>query len=247
MARQNLNELIRDGPPISFVADMLGISRPTFYRYMEAYQNSEDSKINRYVKEYFDAVIMGKFKTKDDARNYLEQTKYLVEGQKEEKTRIVLDERRKLEQEYRNLQFNRSEMTPAQRVAKEEEFDKHKAELEEYASSNGVDLEDGWFMRDQETLEWNQGEIRSTCKNFIESVYVIVDVPYEKLKDVSVELLTVISGEDFSLKTVKMPLDCRCVNMGDVPDGLVCKYRIKWVDGDKVKTIGPYDIGMTGY
>ncbi|WP_400204671.1 hypothetical protein [Methanomethylophilus alvi] len=85
------------------------------------------------------------------------------------------------------------------------------------------------------------------CELPLKLVNTLVDVPYEQLRNVEVELYAVVSGEDFSIRRVRMPADSRCVDMGDVPDGIVCKYSLRWTDGDKVKTAGPYLIGKTGY
>ena len=75
------------------------------------------------------------------------------------------------------------------------------------------------------------------CELPLKLVNTLVDVPYEQLRNVEVELYAVVSEEDFSIRRVRMPADSRCVDMGDVPDGIVCKYSLRWTDGDKVKTL----------
>lgn len=241
MSRMMLKEKIKQGPPVSRVAMLLAISRPTFYRQMENYMNADDSKVSAHVKEYFDKVMNDEFKTKDEALAYLEQSKDIVEAEKDYHSKQIFSAQRAISRKYRYLQLSRNEITVEERIKREKEIDEERNKLEALAESYGIDLDEDSDDEEDE-MTWNGGEIRTACRGFADNIYVIVDLPYEKCNDVTVEFYMTISNQDFSFKKVKIPENTRCAAMGDVPQGVSCKYSVSWQDGNKIKTVGPFPV-----
>ncbi len=251
MNRTQLKDKIKQGPPASQVAKLLGVSRPTLYRQMDKYMESNDPEMNPYVKEYFDCVMMGKFESKEAALEFLEQRKDFMEMEKESHRETLQRLQEELMDSYHEYQFERNNLSAKIRVEREEEFDKKRSEIEEMAKTYGLELTHGWFYLEEEKLEWNKGnspgDVRTTVQNFIEGPYIIVDLPYDECKNVTIEILLTISGEDFSVKKLKIEEGSRFAKIGDVPDGMSSKYIVHWLDDNKVRTVGPFPIAKTGY
>lgn len=110
-------------------------------------------------------------------------------------------------------------------LRKKRELDKRRKKLEELANPLFVDFEDGWFG-DEETLEWNHGEIRSTYRTSLRRC-TLSPIPYK-------------------IKGVNLLLDFKCADMGVFR---MISYANIWSDGygNKMKTEGSYIVGKTGY
>ena len=242
MGRENIDELLRNGVPLTFVAEKLGISRPTLYRQIELYKSSEDQKMIDSVREYFDMIVMGKITTEEDARKQLEQIAYLAEAKGESKVMEI----RKIQDELMIAQIDYSrekrDMSTQERVEAEKKIEM----LEEKIAKMEDDLGNGpirdRFGRRVDRLRWNDGEIKSAVQSSYGSARIYIDADYDRCKSIWVEISVDISGRDFPFGREKPAENRKYVDIGDLPGNSLYRYSLRWMDGDKMKSAGPYDI-----
>ena len=243
MTRAELKEKMKEGPPLTMVADVMGISRPTLYRHMEYYMRGEDSKISPNLREYFDKVMIGRFKTEQDALKELEQIRFLIEGENAKAKEDLEVEWDDYKSEYRNLNRGINTMAPDEVGRKMKELGKKRAELESRARELGLDPS---FPFDEdvepEVLRWNEGEIRSTCVGNFEGFMVLIDADFERCREITVEVLVKVSGEDFVFARVKPGENTRFAEIKCSLDPSNLKYRLKWNEGDRVRYAGPFAV-----
>lgn len=244
MGRENIDELLRNGVPLTFVAEKLGVSRPTLYRQIELYKNSEDQKMIDSVREYFDMLVMGKIQSEEEARKQLEQMAYLADAKGESK---VLDIRRArddlmiAQHEY----YSQSDsMTVQERVEAEIRLEKMRDSIRELED----DLDEGpardRFGRRIDRLVWNDGEIRSAVQANYDSARIFIDADYDRCRSVWVEISVDISGKNFTFGRERPEENRKYVDIGSLPGNAMYRYRLRWTEDDRQKTAGPYEIIM---
>ena len=248
MTRSELKEKMKEGPPLTMVADLMGISRPTLYRHMEYYMRGEDSKIGPNLREYFDKVMIGKFKTEQDALKELEQIRFLIEGETAKAKEDLENDWDEFRSEYRLFDRGIGTMSSDAVGRKMKELERRRADLETRARELGLDPR---FPFEEEgepaELRWNEGEIRSACVYSYEGFTVFVDAEFERCREITVEAIAKVSGEDFVFARVKPEENARFAVMKMMMDVSGLKYRLKWNEGDRVKYAGPFPMRSGQY
>lgn len=241
MSRQELRDKLKQGPSLTHIAEQLNISRPTLYRHIENYMKGDDRNISTYLKEYFDKVVEDQFATEEEAEKELEQIRFFIDGE-------TAKAREEYEQEwvdYRNDQHSfrylMSDLTLEERIKKLEELDRRREELEAKGRELGLDRY-SFFEEDSAVLKWNEGAIRSECLSTIEKTMILIDADFEKCRDITVEVMVKVSGQDFVMARVRPEEDRRYAEIDFLGIGAEYRYRLRWTEGDKVKTAGPYPI-----
>jgi hypothetical protein len=246
MGREDITELLKNGPSLKYVAEMLNVSRPTLYRQIEYYRNSEDSKMNKVVKDYFDMLVMGRITTEEEARKHLEQIQYFAEAKKE-LDRMTLD---KAYEDYHiavtNLRYNSRNMTSREKVEEQEKIDKMEKDLRALEEQLDIEPSREWYSQMPVRMEWNKGDIRTACYCNADVPRVYIDADYDVCRNITVELLVEISGSDFSFARFRPQEDARFVDLGSIGSGPNYKYLVKWTENDKVRTAGPFEIDCVG-
>ncbi len=91
-------------------------------------------------------------------------------------------------------------------------------------------------------LKWNDGEIRSTCFYDFRESLILIDADFDKCKDITVEAVLEVSGEEFVLKKVKPQENERFARL-DFPMFYRCSgYRLMWIEDGRVKYTPTYPI-----
>jgi len=245
MGRENITELLKKGPSYTYLADNLDVSRPTLYRQIEYYKNGEDSKMNRVVKDYFDKIVMGAISSEEEAVKELDNIKFMKEAKAEAARQTINDMQGELDDMLEDFRVRSSSFSPKQRAEALAAIDQKTEEMFELAKSVGIQLRRYSLNQGPERLKWKEGELRSAILYTYNSARVYLDADYDKCENITVELLVRISGDYFSIARYRPAKDTRFVDIQDIPEGPECKYVIKWMDGDKMKSVGPYKIEDT--
>ncbi len=244
MGRESIEEMLRNGPPLTFVAEKLGISRPTLYRQIRMYHDGNEQKMIDTVREYFDMVVMGDIDSEDSARKQLEQMAYLAEAKGESKVIEISKANEELMIARMEYSRNCRDMTTEQRVEEQRRIEK----LEEEIGKMEGELDSGplrdRFGRRIDRMVWNDGEIRSAVLPEYSSARIFIDADFDRCRGVWVELSVDVSGEDFTFARMKPQENNRYVDIENLPGNTTYRYTLRWNDGDKQKTAGPYDILM---
>jgi|GEM_PF-1564395 len=244
MGRESIEEMLRNGPPLTFVAEKLGISRPTLYRQIKLYRDGEEQKMIDTVREYFDMVIMGEVNSEDSARKQLEQIAYLTEAKGESKVMEVSKANEELMIAQMEYSRNCRDMSPEERVEAQRRIEKMQDDIYKMEGElNSGPLRDR-FGRRIDRMIWNEGELRSAVLPEYGSARIFIDADFDKCRGVWIELSADISGESFTFARMKPEENSRYVDIENLPGNTRYSYMLRWNDGDKQKTAGPYDILM---
>lgn len=244
MSREQLKDKMKNGPALSFVAQTLDISRPTLYRHMEFYMAKEDSKVDPYLKEYFDNVIMDKYTTEEEMKKDLEQIREFMDAKNEAKIENLKERYR----DYldRKERFDESEeyMSTEDRNKELDSLRKEHSSLKNEAKECKTDLDDlstdfEEFRRQE--LKWNEGEIKSAPSWGFRSSVILIDADFDRCRDITVELVVTVSGKEFIFKRIRPQENERFVRL-DHTMPAASGYRLKWNSGDKVKTTPIYQL-----
>lgn len=248
MTRADLKEKMKEGPPLTMVADVMGISRPTLYRHMEYYMKGEDSKISPNLKDYFDKVMIGKFRTEQDALKELEQIRFLIEGEIAKAKEDLENDWDEFRSEYHLFDHGIDAMSPDAVGRKLKELERRRADLEAKSRELGLDPR---FPYEEERepvgLSWNEGEIRTACLENYDGFTVFIDAEFERCREITVEAITKVSGEDFVFLRVKPEENTRFAVVKFMMASTCFKYRLKWNEGDRVKYAGPFPVRSGQY
>ena len=242
MTREDISELIRIGPPLTYVAEQLRISRPTIYRQMGYYAASEDKKIRPELRGYFDGLVMRRLTTEEDCIRYLEDCRGRADAEEESMRRDL----ERLRSEKRGLvsAMNGSDyMSP-------EEISKAKRRVNEIDTavegiSKNLHMDSGNIHLDR--LEWNPGEIRSVAHCPFGLARVYIDADYDRCRNITVELMVLISGEFFPCARYVPKENSRSVDIGEIMGGVEYRYRLLWIDNGVQKKAGPFPIVYEDY
>lgn len=244
MGRESIEEMLRNGPPLTFVAEKLGISRPTLYRQIKMYRDGNEQKMIDTVREYFDMVVIGDVDSEESARKQLEQIAYLAEAKGESKVMEISKANEQLMIARMEYSRNYRDMTTEEKVEAQMKIDR----LEEEIGKMEGELDSGplrdRFGRRIDRMVWNDGEIRSAVLPEYSSARIFIDADFDRCRGVWVELSVDVSGEDFTFARMKPQENNRYVDIENLPGNTTYKYTLRWNDGDKQKTAGPYDILM---
>ena len=243
MSRDQLKAKMKNGPPLSFVAETLGLSRPTLYRHMENYIAGNDAKVDQYLKEFFDKVVMDQYEDAEQMRKDLLQLREFMVTEKEVKKQEFDDEYRDYDYKLHRFHNLESEMTSKQKVDGQDELDAMYRALCEKAKELEINIDE--YSPDDDgpkELKWNEGEIRSTSYSDDKDTIVLIDVDFDKCKDITVEAVLEVSGEEFVLKKVKPQENERFARL-DFPMFYRCSgYRLMWIEDGRVKYTPTYPI-----
>ena len=245
--KARLKELMKQGPPLTVVADKLGISRPTLYRHMDSYMNGDDDSINPNLREYFNNIIMGKYKTKDEALAELEQIRFFLDAEKTVKKEEFDKEWREYEEDCHSFRYGARNLSADEKVKRQAELDRRERELEDKAKKLEIDFRRYLFDEDPQDVKWNDGEIRSACLCPFDGTMVLIDADFDRCRDITVEVMIKVSGEDFVMARVKPEENRRFAVIDFLRENVAYKYRLKWNDGDRVKYTPAYDIKFKAY
>ena len=247
MSREQLKDKMKSGLPLSTVATKLGISRPTLYRHMEFYMNGDDSKVNSNLKEYFDNVLMDRYANDEESVKALEQIRFFMDAEKE-KSKEDFD-RQFLEWSQKSDSYDRvkEDLSSNEKVRRQEELDNMYRVLQDRAKELGIDLELYEFEREGEgeeeyKLKWNDGEIRSTYVEAMRSVMIFIDRDFDRCRDITVELIAQVSGEDFVFLRLRPEENTRFVRLNPMELSRRFEYRLKWSDGETIKYTPKYPL-----
>ena len=244
MSREQLSAKMKNGPTLSFVAKKLGISRPTLYRHMEFYEAGEDSKVNVHLKEYFDKVVMDQYADVEEMKKDLEQIREFIDAENEAKEEALKNEYREYLEKKERFNENEDSMPSEERNKEYDALRKINSALKERAVELRVDLDSIYpeFEMEEPELVWNEGEIRSVASWGFRSSSILIDADFDRCRDITVELITTVSGNDFVFKRLKPQENDRYV-MLDFRMPRPTGYRLKWNSGDKVKYTPVYPFG----
>ena len=245
MSREQLKNKMKSGLPLSTVATKLGISRPTLYRHMEFYMNGDDSKVNSNLKEYFDNVMMDRYANDEESVKALEQIRFFMDAEKE-KSKEDFD-RQYLEWSQKTNSYERvkEDLSSNDKVKRQEDLDAMYRVLQDRAKELNIDLDLYEFERigDEEEdreLKWNEGEIRSAFVSAMRSAMIFIDRDFDRCRDITVELIAQVSGEDFVFMRARPEENTRFVRLNPMDLGRRFEYRLRWIDGETVKYTPKY-------
>lgn len=244
MTREILKEKMKNGPPLSKVAKILGMSRPKLYRHMEYYMNGEDDKVDHNLKEYFDKIVMDQLTDGTAMERELEQIGDFIKAEDEAK----VDELRKEYDEYidrlRYYEMHEDIMSTKDKIEKKETLDSTlesiKARIKEFNKTldDLVDEED----EGPSEPEWNEGEIRSAPVSSYHCCMVMLDADFGRCGDITLELVLKISGKEFVMKRLKAQENERFVRVDFQDMPAQTGYRLKWMEGDQIRTTPVYPL-----
>ena len=233
MTREDIEDLLRKGPPYTYVSEMLGVSRPTFYRQISLYKESQDNRMIDTVRRYFDMVAMGEIASEEEARKQLEQIHFITEAKGESKMMELNKARDELLMA--RISYDRSyhDMTSREKVDAQEKLD----ELQEKVRSMEDDA-DSKIPRDKygraiDRIVWNKGDIRSAVHSSFSNARIYIDADYDRCRNIAVEIFVDISGEDFAFAIYRPAEYTKYIEISDLPGNVRYRYRLKWTEDDK--------------
>lgn len=244
MSRESLSTKMKNGPPLSFVAKKLGISRPTLYRHMEFYVAGEDSKIDPHLKEYFDKVVMDQYADVEEMKKDLEQIREFMDADKETRIEDFKNEYTVYQERKNRFDEHEDSMSSDERNKEHDALKKIYSGLKEKAKELDIDIDDYFPEIEIERPEivWNEGEIRSAPAWGLRSPLILIDADFDRCRDITVELVVTVSGKDFVYKRIKPQENDRYVKV-EFGMPTATGYRLKWNSGDKVKYTPVYPCG----
>ena len=233
--------------PLNQVAEKFGIPRGSFYRQMEYYKEGKDSKMNAVVKGFFDKLVMGKISTEEEFEKELNDIQFMMESQKES-YKIQLDE---MDGELRaartRFRMDQAGMTSNQRIQAMEEMKRMESQIKDLCEKAGQEYDLAWDLPMQRRLVWNTGKIRSSAFCGSGHVRVVIDADYDRCRDITLDLLLEISGEDFPVGMFKAMPNTKIVDLDDVVEGPKYKYRLRWIEDQKVMMTESYPLMFEEY
>lgn len=187
-----------------------------------------------------------RFATEEEAEKELEQIRFFIDGETAKAKDDYYRDLREFHNDFHSFRYSMQELTPEQRIRRMEEFDRRKEELDARARQLGLDNH-SFLEEDPEILKWNEGEIRSECMCPYGNTMILIDADFEKCRDITVEIMVKVSGEDFVMARVRPEKDRRFAEIDFLSESAEYRYRLRWTEGDKVKTAGPYPIKPRDY
>ncbi len=232
---------IRAGLPLAKVSDMLGISRPSFYKYVTAYKNRDFDKIPPSILTYFKEVDGGRYKTADEAEKALKQLKFLRDAEIEAEEEAANNEYSEIRAKRFEIRHNRQGLPPEEIRKLNEELDREmKAFRERHPKFDPYKIR----MRHEQDLLWNDGEIRSAVI-YGETPAVILDVDFDDAPRVTVEQLADISGTDVPVARFRASENTKVVYLMNL--GFPTQYLLKWRVNGEERTAGPFPLTRREY
>lgn len=203
--------------------------------------------LSPYLKDYFDKVVSDTFGSEEEAVKELEQIRFFIEGENAK----LKEEFEKQWEGYRNdyhfFHLTMNNLSSEEKIRKLEELDRRREEIETKAKKHGIDLKRYLFDEEQEEPRWNKGEIRSACMNLFENTIVLIDADFEKCREISVEVMLKVSGQDFVIARVRPEENRRFAVIDFIQGNVQYKYRLRWTEGNTIKTSGPYPIKTSSF
>lgn len=163
---------------------------------MENYIAGNDAKVDQYLKEFFDKVVMDQYEDAEHMRKDLIQLREFMVTEKEVKKQEFDDEYRDYDYKLHRYHNLESEMTSKQKVDGQDELDAMYRALCEKAKELDINIDQ--YSPDDDgpkELKWNDGEIRSTCFYDFRESLILIDADFDKCKDITVEAIVKVSGE----------------------------------------------------
>lgn len=231
----NIEDLIKRGPPVNYVAGKLGISRQTFYRQMKQYQQEAYDKVNPSMKAYLDQLREGKISSIEEAKKYLENTQQMNLAEQENKREELDEMRHRISRDKMILMQAREHMSEADYRKELENLRKREEELSDMRRNAG----ENFFRRrrsySMRPASWIGEGVRSCVIGSGFDLAIVVDCPFRDVSNYGIELLMKIDEEFYPVTRISNNVSSKIFGLGNLQRGVEYAYRIYYLKEDALE------------